>query len=75
MALLAVLGTEGERTDLGAHLFGCLAGLGIGMVTAWLVERYGQPSRGFSSFLALLSASLVVAAWWLALYLNGYLAA
>jgi membrane associated rhomboid family serine protease len=75
MALLAALGTEGERTDLGAHLFGCLSGVCIGIVTAWLVERYGQPSRAFSAFLALLSATVVIAAWWLALYLNGYLSA
>ncbi len=74
MALLAALGTEGERTDLGAHLFGCLAGLGLGIITAWLIERYGQPSRGFSAFLAMLSAIAVIAAWWLALFLNGYLA-
>jgi membrane associated rhomboid family serine protease len=30
--LLAMLGTEGERTDLGAHLFGFLCGLGFGIL-------------------------------------------
>jgi rhomboid protease GluP len=70
MALLAALGTEGERTDLGAHLFGYLAGLGIGLLAAWHVERHGRPSRGFSLFLALLSATVVVASWWLALAHN-----
>jgi uncharacterized membrane protein YobD (UPF0266 family) len=27
LALLALLGSEGERTDLGSHLFGLLCGL------------------------------------------------
>ncbi len=29
-ALLAMLGSSGERTDLGAHLFGLVSGLAIG---------------------------------------------
>ena len=74
MALMAALGTEGERTDLGAHLFGCLAGFLLGLLTARLVERHGRPSRGFSFFLALLSAAIVAVAWWLALLLNGSIA-
>jgi rhomboid protease GluP len=30
--LLAMLGTSGERTDLGAHFFGFLCGLGFGIL-------------------------------------------
>ena len=35
-ALLAILGAEGERTDLGAHLWG----LGVGMILGFLVVRH-----------------------------------
>jgi membrane associated rhomboid family serine protease len=75
MALLAILGTEGERTDLGAHLFGCLAGFALGLGAAWLVERYGRPSRTFSLFLSVLCFGVVITAWWLALLLSGRLPA
>jgi len=34
--LLAFLGTEGEHTDLGAHFFGFLCGLGGGMLIRYL---------------------------------------
>ncbi|MEE4165054.1 MAG: rhomboid family intramembrane serine protease [Desulfocapsaceae bacterium] len=33
-ALLAMLGSSGERTDLGSHLFGLLSGLVIGLLIA-----------------------------------------
>ena len=33
-ALLAMLGSSGERTDLGSHLFGLLSGLVIGLFIA-----------------------------------------
>ncbi|MFT3773186.1 MAG: rhomboid family intramembrane serine protease [Minicystis sp.] len=38
-ALLGALGAGGERTDLGAHLFGFLAGLLIGVVVAFPLRR------------------------------------
>jgi membrane associated rhomboid family serine protease len=41
LALLGALGSGGPTTDLGAHLFGFLAGVGIGAVVAW-------PQRGHS---------------------------
>ena len=34
-ALLAMIGSSGERTDLGGHLFGLLCGFGAG----WLLGR------------------------------------
>ena len=34
--LLAMLGAEGQRTDLGAHLWGLAAGIGIGAILAFL---------------------------------------
>jgi rhomboid protease GluP len=41
LALLGALGSGGPTTDLGAHLFGFLAGVAIGAVAAW-------PQRGHS---------------------------
>ncbi|MSM39843.1 MAG: rhomboid family intramembrane serine protease [Geobacter sp.] len=67
LALLALLGTQGERTDLGAHLFGLLSGTGLGLVTELLLGRFGRPGRGLDALLAAASAAIVVMAWWAAL--------
>ncbi|MGD0584204.1 MAG: rhomboid family intramembrane serine protease [Oryzomonas sp.] len=71
LALLALLGTEGKNTDLGAHLFGFLFGICLGLITGYLLGRYGRPSRLLNALLALLSAVVVVAAWWAALEFGG----
>lgn len=67
LALLALLGTEGKRTDLGAHLFGFIYGVFLGLITEYLVARYGRPGRILNAILALADAAVVVAAWWTAL--------
>jgi membrane associated rhomboid family serine protease len=67
LALLAILGTEGKNTDLGAHLFGFVAGVGLGLSAELLVGRYGLPGRTLNAFLALLCAVTVTASWWAAL--------
>jgi membrane associated rhomboid family serine protease len=67
VALLALLGTEGERTDLGAHLFGFVFGLILGIGAEYLVGRYGLPGRRLNALLALLAALAPVVAWWAAL--------
>ncbi|HEY6009150.1 MAG TPA: rhomboid family intramembrane serine protease [Geobacteraceae bacterium] len=67
LALLALLGTEGKNTDLGAHLFGFLYGLALGVLAEYVTGRYGRPGRGVSALLALASAMAVVGAWWAAL--------
>ena len=67
LALLALLGTEGKQTDLGAHLFGFAFGIGLGLAAEFLVERHGRPGPLLNALLALLSATMVVAAWWAAL--------
>ncbi len=63
LALLAILGTEGKQTDLGAHLFGFLSGTVLGLLTERLIERYGQPGTVLNASLAVLSGAIVVAAW------------
>ncbi len=67
LALLALLGTEGKNTDLGAHLFGFLSGAGLGVAAEWLVARRGRPGRGLNALLALACVGAVAVAWWKAL--------
>jgi membrane associated rhomboid family serine protease len=67
VALLALLGTEGKNTDLGAHLFGFVAGGGLGLITEHLIGRNGLPGRRLNILLALLSCVVVGTAWTLAL--------
>lgn len=69
LSLLVLLGTEGERTDLGAHLFGFLSGILLGLATEWLVGTFGRPGRLANALFALSSAAIVVLAWWSAITL------
>ncbi|CAH2031463.1 rhomboid family intramembrane serine protease [Trichlorobacter ammonificans] len=69
LALLVLLGSEGEHTDLGAHLFGLLAGFLLGLPAGLLLIRHRRPGPVLHLLLALGSALLVAAAWWLALAL------
>ena len=66
LSLLAVLGTEGKQTDLGAHLFGFGFGIIFGMAAELLIAKYGRPGGVAGFLLALLSGTLVAAAWWAA---------
>lgn len=67
LSLLALLGTEGERTDLGAHLWGLVAGSLLGLLVArsgmlrWAVLPRWQVVAAVSGL------GLVAGAWWLAL--------
>lgn len=62
-ALLAMLGSSGERTDLGSHLFGLLSGFLMGL---FLGTRYAKTARK-SSFLQACSLiafiSVVIICW------------
>jgi hypothetical protein len=71
LSLLALLGTEGKQTDLGAHLFGFLSGFGLGLLTECLVGYLGRPGRLINALLALSSACVVLFAWWSALSFAG----
>jgi len=71
VALLAILGTEGKNTDLGAHLFGFLSGVLLGGATEGLIARRGHPGRSLNVLLALVSGVVVCGAWWLALEYGG----
>jgi rhomboid protease GluP len=67
LALLAILGTEGKNTDLGAHLFGFVYGGFLGLITEYLIGRRGCPGPVLNALLALTSVATVVGAWWAAL--------
>ncbi|ACD96069.1 rhomboid family intramembrane serine protease [Trichlorobacter lovleyi] len=69
LSLLVLIGSEGKNTDVGAHFFGLLAGLLLGLFTEVLIGRYGYPGRFLNVLLAVCSCLLVVTAWWYALQL------
>lgn len=64
LALLALLGTEGKNTDLGAHLFGFIFGLGVGTLTERVEGRYGPPGKKLNALLVLLCSVVVIVSWW-----------
>ncbi|NIQ94836.1 MAG: rhomboid family intramembrane serine protease [Desulfuromonadales bacterium] len=70
LALLALLGTGGENTDLGAHLFGFGFGFILGLGTETLIGRHGRIGRRTNAALALGAVALVGGAWYAALLLG-----
>ena len=64
--LLALLGAEGKRTDLGAHLWGLTAGIGLGAILACLplfLKWIGHPRMQTVQFIF---CSLIVWGCWMA---------
>lgn len=70
LALLALLGTGGENTDLGAHLFGFGFGFLLGVGTEKLTGRRGRPGRRANILLALSAVAVICGAWSAALALG-----
>jgi hypothetical protein len=64
LGLLAMLGA-GEGTDVLAHLFGLVAGLGAGSAAAVVVRR--APGRGAQLAAGALGVAAVAGAWLAAL--------
>jgi membrane associated rhomboid family serine protease len=69
LALLAFLGTSGERTDLGAHLFGLLCGLTSGNFVRLPIFAILRSSFLAQTLLGTLTFAVFYACWLLALYL------
>jgi len=63
LGLLGMLGTGGERTDLGAHLFGFLAGLPLGAGVGTRVARHGPGGTRENLLLGAAALGLIVVAW------------
>lgn len=69
LALLAFLGSSGERTDLGAHLFGLLCGLVFGNFVRLPIFATLRSSFLIQTFLGATSLAIFSSCWLLALYL------
>jgi membrane associated rhomboid family serine protease len=67
LGLLAMLGAGGENTDLGAHLFGFLFGLPLGIGAELMIEYRGRPGATVNAVLALSAICMVTGSWWAAL--------
>ncbi len=67
LGLLALLGASGENTDIGAHLFGFLSGIGLGLVSEYFTQELKLPWNKINRGLAFLSVNVILVAWWLAL--------
>ena len=62
-ALLAMIGSSGERTDLGAHFFGLCCGLASGWILTRPTLLQWRKSLFFQSTLFLLSCAAIIIAW------------
>lgn len=62
-AILAMLGTEGERTDYAAHLWGLGCGVLLGMGAQMLREKFGV-STALQWAAGALAVGLVALCWW-----------
>ncbi|BCS90102.1 rhomboid family intramembrane serine protease [Pseudodesulfovibrio sediminis] len=62
LGLLAMLGA-GKETDLSAHLFGFVAGLGLGSLVGLQTTRAGVPGRILDGCLYAAALSIPVLAW------------
>ena len=65
LGLLAMLGA-GEKTDLGAHLFGFLSGVVLGLAAGLITTRRGLPGPTAESLMYLCALCIPVGAWTLA---------
>lgn len=66
LALLALLGSEGERTDLGSHLFGLLCGLICGNVVRLPFFPSLRASFWLQTFLGAITLFVFYGSWLLA---------
>jgi membrane associated rhomboid family serine protease len=71
IGLLAFTGTAGENTDLGAHLFGFIAGIVFGVALAHLVPIAWLKSTRVQRWSGAAGALVIAAAWAAALHFAG----
>ena len=71
LGLLAFTGTGGENTDLGAHLFGFIAGLGSGLALAQLAPIEWLRNVRVQRVAGVAAALMLVAAWAVGLDADG----
>jgi len=67
--LLAFLGAGGQRTDLGAHFFGLLTGVVLGVLLIFLPPQQVLIRKtSLQANLFILSLAIVGGSWWLAMH-------
>ncbi len=66
LGLLAMLGSGGENTDLGAHLLGFASGVLLGIAAGWGAARFGRPGPLPGKALLWLTFGFPVFCWGLA---------
>jgi membrane associated rhomboid family serine protease len=67
-ALLAMLGSSGERTDLGAHFFGLFTGLSAGTILGIRHIFKLRNNSWLQAFLTVTSLTLPIFCWYLAIH-------
>jgi len=68
IGLFAMLGVEGKQTDLGAHLWGLVAGGGLGMAVSLIPAFYLLTRKAWvQALLFLVCCLVVIGSWQLAL--------
>ncbi|MEA3385632.1 MAG: rhomboid family intramembrane serine protease [Thermodesulfobacteriota bacterium] len=65
-ALLGFLGAHGEHTDLGAHLFGFLSGLILGLLAGQFLKASGLPSLKTDHIIGIITCFVPILAWFIA---------
>ena len=68
LALLGLLGSGGELTDIGGHLWGFVAGLGLGWLSSLFWPSLPPVNRRRDMLAGLGSAALVIGAWLMAFH-------
>ncbi len=63
LALLAMLGSGGERTDLGAHFWGFVSGLMLGLPAGKMIKRNGNLPGWLHGMLIAITSVTVISAW------------
>ena len=63
LALLALLGAGGERTDLGAHFFGLITGMAAGLLLRTKEGKAVRHSNILQTLLGILTCSVVWISW------------
>ena len=66
LSLLAFLGTEGERTDLGAHLLGFCCGIFAGLLVTATRLTEAADNHSFQRIVFASAILLIFTCWWLA---------
>lgn len=67
LALLGFLGTHGEHTDIGAHLFGFMSGLLLGLIAGRTLKIVGLPSIKSDRYIGMITCLVPILAWLIAL--------